>query len=50
MDGILAIPSLFKYAKAEIAITILEKKTLKWSSPDLFNDPFEYKSPLEYGF
>jgi hypothetical protein len=50
MDGILAIPRLFKYAKAEIAITILEKKTLKWSSPDLFNDPFEFKSPLEYGF
>jgi hypothetical protein len=50
MDGILAIPRLFKYAKAEIAITILEKKTLKWTSPELFNDPFEFKSPLEYAF
>jgi hypothetical protein len=50
MDGILVIPRLFKYAKTEIAITILEKKTLKWSNPDLFNDPFEFKSPLEYGF
>jgi hypothetical protein len=50
MNGILAIPRLFKYVKAEIAITILENKELRWGSPDSFNDPFEFKSPFEYGF
>jgi hypothetical protein len=50
MDGILLIPRLFKYVKAETAITILEKKTLQWSSPNSFNDPFEFRSPFGYGF
>ena len=50
MYVILAIPRLFKYVTFESAVKILEKKTLKWSIPDSFNDPFEFKSPLEYGF
>jgi hypothetical protein len=50
MNGILTIPRLFKYAKCDIAIKILENETLKWSTPDSFNDPFEFKSPFEYGF
>ena len=49
MDGILSIPRLFKYVNAKAAITILEKKTLQWSTPDSFNDPFEFKSPFAYG-
>jgi hypothetical protein len=49
MDGI-RVPRLFKYVKAKTAITILEKKTLQWSVPDSFNDPFEFKSPFAYGF
>jgi hypothetical protein len=36
--------------KPKTAITILENKTLLWSIPGSFNDPFEFKSPLEYGF
>ena len=50
MDGALLIPRLFKYVTFKAATCILENKTLKWSNPDLFNDPFEFKSPFEYGF
>jgi len=49
MNGIL-VPRLFKYVKPKTAITILENKTLQWSIPDSFNDPFEFKSPFAYGF
>ena len=49
MNGIL-VPQLYKYVKAKTAITILENKTLQWSIPDSFNDPFEFKSPFAYGF
>jgi hypothetical protein len=42
--------TLFKYVTASTAIKILEGKTLLWSAPDSFNDPFELKSPFEYGF
>jgi len=41
---------LFKYVNASTALTILENKTLQWSAPALFNDPFEFKSPFQYGF
>jgi hypothetical protein len=42
--------TLFKYVTASTAVKILEGKTLLWSAPDSFNDPFELKSPFEYGF
>ena len=42
--------SLFKYVTADTALKILTNKTLKWSLPELFNDPFEFRSPLEFGF
>jgi hypothetical protein len=50
MDGALLIPRLFKYTTFKAAMSILENKSLKWSIPDLFNDPFEFKSPFEFGF
>lgn len=50
MDSALVIPRLFKYVKAKTAITILENKTLQWSIPDSFDDPFEFKRPFTYGF
>jgi|ERR1700730_14215332 len=49
MNGIL-VPRLFKYAKPKTGITILEKRTLRWSIPDSFNDPFEFKNPFAYAF
>jgi hypothetical protein len=41
---------LFKYTCAETAVTILRNQTLRWKAPELFNDPFEFKSPFEFGF
>ena len=41
---------LFKYSTAPTALTILKNRTLRWRAPDWFNDPFEFKSPFEYGF
>jgi hypothetical protein len=38
----MATPTKFyKYTTAKTARSILEKGTLQWSSPALFNDPFE---------
>jgi Protein of unknown function (DUF2971) len=42
--------SLFKYTTANTALAILKNKTLRWSSPDSFNDPFEFKNPFALGF
>jgi hypothetical protein len=44
------MPRLFKYVSASVALTILKNKTLRWRSPKSFNDPFELKNPLEFGF
>jgi len=44
------IKRLFKYATTDTARAILRTRTLRWSAPELFNDPFEFKSPLELGF
>lgn len=32
----------YKYATADTAEAILEKQTLKWSAPNIFNDPFDH--------
>ena len=50
MSSTQTIPRFCKYVTFETAIKILEDKTLMWSTPDSFNDPFEFKSPFEYGF
>ena len=34
-------PSFCKYVSAEVAKVILINKTLRWSSPLLFDDPFD---------
>jgi hypothetical protein len=41
---------LFKYVTAKTAESILENGTLRWSSPDAFNDPFDLKHNVEFGF
>jgi hypothetical protein len=33
----------FKYVTANTARTILENGTLRWSSPAMFNDPFDIR-------
>ncbi len=41
--------SFFKYVPAKTAISILLNKTLRWSSPLLFNDPFDVPRDLLKG-
>jgi hypothetical protein len=41
---------LFKYTSAQTAASILLRKKLRWSAPELFNDPFEFKSPFQFNF
>src|SRR4030042_4606700 len=40
----------YKYATVETAMLILRNRTLKYSSPVLFNDPFDVQTKLDYGF
>jgi hypothetical protein len=42
--------TLFKYTDAKTAELILQNRRLRWKAPERFNDPFEFKSPLEFGF
>jgi hypothetical protein len=44
------IQRLFKYTCADIAETIIRNRTLRWKAPELFNDPFEFKNPFQFGF
>jgi Protein of unknown function (DUF2971) len=41
---------LFKYTTAETARKILENKTLRWSSPFEFNDPFDVQFDLHVDY
>lgn len=38
--------SFFKYMTAEVAALVLKNRTLRWSSPVLFNDPFDVPREL----
>ncbi len=40
----------YKYVTANVAKTILVNHTLRWSSPLLFNDPFDVPRELDLGF
>jgi hypothetical protein len=42
--------SFFKYVSATTATIILTKRTLRWSSPVLFNDPFDVPREVTFGF
>jgi hypothetical protein len=41
--------SFFKYMSAEVAHLVLTNATLRWSSPTLFNDPFDVPRELSFG-
>lgn len=41
--------SFFKYMPASTAKLVLTNRTLRWSSPTLFNDPFDVPRELSYG-
>src|SRR5947209_3099155 len=40
----------FKYVSASTAIKILERSTVRYSSPLIFNDPFDVQSGLHFPF
>ena len=40
----------FKYVTGEVAKIILVNCTLRWSSPERFNDPFDVQRDLDFGF
>lgn len=40
----------YKYTTAETALAILRNRTLKYSSPVLFNDPFDVQTTIDFGF
>jgi len=41
---------LYKYTNTETAKLILQTSTLRWSSPLLFNDPFDVRREFSFGF
>jgi hypothetical protein len=41
--------SFFKYMPANTARLVLENRSLRWSSPVLFNDPFDVPRELSFG-
>ncbi len=41
--------SFFKYMSAATARLVLTRRTLRWSSPILFNDPFDVPRELSFG-
>lgn len=40
----------YKYVRADIAKLILRSQTLRWSSPTLFNDPFDVPRRLSFDY
>jgi hypothetical protein len=40
----------YKYASATTALAIVKNRTLRWSSPLAFNDPFDVPKKLDLGF
>jgi len=43
------IPKLYKYTSSDTAIKILKSGNVKYSSPLIFNDPFDFQSELRFG-
>jgi hypothetical protein len=40
----------YKYIPSETALKILQSRTLKYSSPAIFNDPFDTQTRMDFGF
>ena len=40
----------FKYCTAETLIKIINNRSVKWSSPIIFNDPFDLQTEFRFGF
>lgn len=40
----------YKYLGPEASISVLENSSLKWSSPKMFNDPFDFPTAMDFSF
>jgi hypothetical protein len=40
----------FKYFNPDASLAVLDTSTLKWTSPRLFNDPFEFPNAMDFSF
>lgn len=43
-------PHFFKYYNFDVVKLVLKNKTVKWSSPVIFNDPFDLQVDIDYDF
>src|SRR3989339_1236855 len=43
-------PFFYKYMTAEAAIKVIETQSFRWSSPRLFNDPFDHQTGFSLSF
>ncbi|MCX5870427.1 MAG: DUF2971 domain-containing protein [Deltaproteobacteria bacterium] len=43
-------PHFFKYCTSDTLEKVLTNRTFKWSSPTLFNDPFDIQTDFRFGF
>jgi len=43
-------PHFFKYCTADTLKKILINRSVKWSSPIIFNDPFDLQTEFRFGF
>ncbi len=43
-------PHFYKYCTSNTLEKILANQTVKWSSPSIFNDPFDIQTDLRFGF
>jgi len=44
------LEQFYKYVTASTALKIIQGKQLRWSSPNLFNDPFDHQTGFEWDF
>lgn len=44
------VPALYKYLTASVGRIVLASRQLRWSSPALFNDPFDVPREMELGW
>lgn len=43
-------PHFFKYCTADTLKKIIKNRSVKWSSPIIFNDPFDFQTEFRFGF
>jgi hypothetical protein len=44
------LANLYKYASLETAKKIIKSKKFQWSSPLMFNDPFDHQTGFDFDY